>query len=241
MSKEKGQSLVEMALVTPILIFFLLGVFEAGWALRTYLILSNANREAARYAVRTGSLSFEQEEPGYRKVYTHTLNSLVGQVDFERNGIMIISTVMVGSDFMPCDPEKREPPITYTVDGVEVVDNWPNCDCSLAVTNPFTQALFLTPLEVPTYTYTIPETATITSLIDYTTVVSYMLKPNNELNCQHYKRGMTTIAHRAIYVEFFYQHPQLMGFPMLSNVFTDPIPMYLHTVFRQIQESRTRP
>ncbi len=39
-----GQSLVEIAITAPLLIFLLLGVFEVGWALRGYLVLVNVNR-----------------------------------------------------------------------------------------------------------------------------------------------------------------------------------------------------
>lgn len=50
--REKGQSLVEMAIISPILILMLLGVFEVGAAIRTYMAVLNANREAARFAAR---------------------------------------------------------------------------------------------------------------------------------------------------------------------------------------------
>ncbi|MBN1218571.1 MAG: pilus assembly protein, partial [Anaerolineae bacterium] len=41
---QRGQSLVEMAIVTPLLIFLLLGVFEVGNAVRNYMVLVNVNR-----------------------------------------------------------------------------------------------------------------------------------------------------------------------------------------------------
>lgn len=74
----KGQALVETALIVPILILMLLGVMEVGWALRNYLLLANANREAARFAARPGYLDMNNPWP----VYTHTLDSLSGQVPF---------------------------------------------------------------------------------------------------------------------------------------------------------------
>lgn len=48
---EKGQSLVEFALVLPILLLLVFGIVEFGRAFNTYLIISNASREGARYAV----------------------------------------------------------------------------------------------------------------------------------------------------------------------------------------------
>ena len=47
----RGQALVEFALVVPILILVMLGIFEGGRAIYTYNALSNATREALREAI----------------------------------------------------------------------------------------------------------------------------------------------------------------------------------------------
>lgn len=51
---QRGQSLVEFALVVPILLLLVLGIMEFGRAYSTSLALQNAAREGARLAV-TGS------------------------------------------------------------------------------------------------------------------------------------------------------------------------------------------
>lgn len=92
----KGQALVETAIIAPLLVFLLIGVFEVGWALRSYLVLANANREAARFAVRQDYLDFESSHIGYETVWTHTIESMSGQIDFnEATGDMIISYLTV--------------------------------------------------------------------------------------------------------------------------------------------------
>jgi Flp pilus assembly protein TadG len=48
-TKHKGQALVEMALVLPILLLLLFGIIEFGRILNAYIMVSNASREAARY------------------------------------------------------------------------------------------------------------------------------------------------------------------------------------------------
>lgn len=68
---NKGQSLVEMTIALPILIFLLIGIFEIGYALRTYYIILNASRETARYAARVGYL-----EQGFDQTVSHTIGSL---------------------------------------------------------------------------------------------------------------------------------------------------------------------
>ncbi|MCP4363006.1 MAG: hypothetical protein GY796_33795 [Chloroflexi bacterium] len=94
---EKGQSMVEMALFLPILLLLLLGVFEVGWALRSYLVLVNVNRESTRFAARgiyldfdntvasAGSTCFDdsQHDPsgiGYCKVISQTIAGLSNQL-----------------------------------------------------------------------------------------------------------------------------------------------------------------
>lgn len=99
---QRAQALVETAILTPILIFFMLGVFETGWALRSYLILANLNREAARFAVRTDVLHFSGvDRPEYEKVITHSLASLGGEldIDFKDKGTLIVSYIHAS---IPC-------------------------------------------------------------------------------------------------------------------------------------------
>jgi len=47
---EKGQGLVEFALVLPILLLFLLGIVEFGWLFNARISLTSAAREGARVA-----------------------------------------------------------------------------------------------------------------------------------------------------------------------------------------------
>ncbi|MAS36132.1 MAG: hypothetical protein CL610_19155 [Anaerolineaceae bacterium] len=58
--KQRGQSLVEMALVSPLLVIMLAGMVEIGWFARNYLILL----EVTRVGARTGTV--QQNELGPR-------------------------------------------------------------------------------------------------------------------------------------------------------------------------------
>jgi len=59
--KEEGQALVEFALVLPILLILLLGIFEFGNIFFSYLVIQNASRDAARYGtVAATDLEMEQ-------------------------------------------------------------------------------------------------------------------------------------------------------------------------------------
>lgn len=47
---EKGQAMVEFALILPILLMLIGGIMDFGWVFSNILIANNASREAARYA-----------------------------------------------------------------------------------------------------------------------------------------------------------------------------------------------
>jgi Flp pilus assembly protein TadG len=48
---DAGQSLLEVALVMPLLLLVAVGIFEFGRAFQTWLVVSNAAREGARVAI----------------------------------------------------------------------------------------------------------------------------------------------------------------------------------------------
>lgn len=52
---ERGQAIVEMALVLPLLIMILFGIVEFGRVLNTYIVVTNLSREGARFAAVGGS------------------------------------------------------------------------------------------------------------------------------------------------------------------------------------------
>ena len=50
-NRERGAALVEAAIVTPILLLLIVGIFEIGRAYETWQVLTNAAREGARLSV----------------------------------------------------------------------------------------------------------------------------------------------------------------------------------------------
>lgn len=52
---EKGQSLVEFAILLPFLLLLLMGILEFGIMLNSYLTINNAAREGARLGIVAGS------------------------------------------------------------------------------------------------------------------------------------------------------------------------------------------
>ena len=62
---ERGQALLELAIILPVLLILLMGLVEIGFALRDYLIVVNATREGCRFAARG---RFDPEYVGERVI-----------------------------------------------------------------------------------------------------------------------------------------------------------------------------
>ena len=244
----KGQSLVEMAIVTPLLIFMLIGVFEVGWILRSYLVLVNVNREITRYAVRPGYLNFSSQQQvitSYTHVRDWALTSLSGQLemDFRDTGLLtdtgnttlIISHLVIDTG-LPCE---------------DIMTNPGNCDCKVVAANPaYTNTFNLDDLvvspDLPGMGYQqgifgplATKTGSRATHINYTKVVSDLILENNGFNCELIKKGGLPSSNNVIITELFFDQPQLFGFPLISNPYTDPVPLYTHTTMRIVGSARS--
>lgn len=234
---SKGQALVETVIITPILVFLLIGVFEVGWILRNYLVLANANREAARFAIRPGYVDYDAAQPDYTPIITHMLISLSRQLDFTPTGVVIISRIYVDTDYV-CDPADIFDPAS---------PNYFNCDCEMAIVQPYTPTIAISPLDVMTYTYTWPETSTRITKLDYAKILSEAILYNRRHNCELMNRSKEKSEvdnivrpnyipqiEDQITVEFFWLHYQLFGFPIWNNPLLNPVELYGHSTFRRV-------
>ncbi len=80
--KEQGISMIEFAIILPLLALLFIGIFEIGLALNTYLTLTQITREGVRFGSRTPFLKFGVEENnltcssecgGHKKVHDNIL------------------------------------------------------------------------------------------------------------------------------------------------------------------------
>ncbi len=88
----KAQAMVEFALVLPILMLIIIGVFEAGRLLFYYVAVNTASRDAARYGATVGA---NGGVPHYYDCATIT------QIAQSRGFIATISNVVIGYDKGP--------------------------------------------------------------------------------------------------------------------------------------------
>ncbi|MEW5961343.1 MAG: TadE family protein [Chloroflexota bacterium] len=239
----RGQSLVEMAITAPILIFMLIGVFEVGWALRGYLVLVNVNREITRFAIRPGYMDFSTRaslEESFEKVREWVDTSLTGQLnldfddtDGEANATLIISHLVIDTG-LPCEDIST-------------------CQCDQFTSDPDYEQNSGFPLDniiiypgIPAYSYQqarfgpdVTATGPKESRLDYAALAAELAANNNEFNCKLLKRSGVPSSNNVIITELFFDQPQLVGFPLISNPFTDPVPLYTHTAMRVIGGARS--
>lgn len=216
--KQKGQSLVEMALITPLLLVMLLGLFEAGYQIRTYLVLVNANREAARFLSKEGVYTPEQ-------TYEHFSDSLSRQIPFTGTMLIHLYDLAMGNPF--CSGDETDVRREYIFGQGNVT---PVFNTTLAAQQAITIGL---QINQATYERDLGE-AEIRCTRDGDCELYNLLLEFKD--CPKYfshivvdlKWHYVWDQERLIAVETFYENPQLFGF------FGEyKIPMYAHTSARE--------
>ncbi len=238
--RRRGQSLVEMALILPVLLLMFIGVLEVGWALRGYLTLLNASREAARFAARGRYVDFSTQAKamvGYGYVLSQTEESLAGQMDVhftgsKTNATLILTHYLIGTR-RPC----ASPPCNNNCSANP-------CDCS----SPAKRAPNDTSddvIEGPddgTHSYYRAQFGLIkhTTAISPSQMLADLKEENISFNCKLNAADPEApySDNSVIIVEIFYDQPQLAGVPIISNRLTDPVPLYVMTVMRISADAR---
>jgi Flp pilus assembly protein TadG len=238
---EKGQSLVEMMIITPLLIFLLLGLFEVGNAIRGYLVLVNTNREITRYSVRPGYLDFstaDTAQASYQTVRDWADNAINNQLPLDTEGSTPNTTVIISHLVV----DTGNPCVKANGDEDPACDTVPNCDVFL---NPnqaaFTDDDLVLHPGMPGQwfqTRKFPDDSEKTTRLNYEALVKELKASNNQFNCEVLKKGGVTSNNNVVITEIFYEQPQLFGFPFISNPYTDPVPLYTHTSMRLLGGTR---
>ncbi len=225
--KERAQSMVEMALMVPILAFMLLGLFEVGYAIWGSLALTAVDREATRFSIKPGALDFQKYttgDIGYPNVITHTLISNAGQLKL--------------SEYLSNAP--GEDPIAaiiithIVVDTQEPCRGLPGCAATCSPDEPLDD-LVLHP-DMPNYSYlryTYPTTSPVLSRLDVAQLAAQLKQKNDQFNCNLARKGVIGewSNNSAMIVEMFYEQPQLLGVPIMSWIL-NPVPLYAQTTMR---------
>ncbi len=215
-NNKKGQSLVEMALIAPLLLLMFLGVVEVGWALRNFIVVQNGTREATRFAARGRYLDFSKilpEEIGYPSVLQHEIDSIAGQVPLSvggnANGTVIISHILVDTGKCNSGP----------LDDLILTPATPGYGHFLAA-------------------YGQPRP----SQMHFHDEADRMAAENEAFNCDLAEAAPSgdyiPSVNSAVIVETYYENYQLLGIPIIANQFTNPVLLYTRTIMRITADAR---
>src|SRR5690242_20410457 len=94
-SKSRAQAMVEFAIVLPILVVVLIGIFEVGRVIFIYAAVTNASREAARYG---SALGYDSSTNFYHK-YRYCLG--IKKAAAKSAFFLPLTNVTVQYDFPP--------------------------------------------------------------------------------------------------------------------------------------------
>jgi hypothetical protein len=210
-------------------------------------VLANVNREATRFAVKNGTLDYTDpsKDPalvGYDAVLSHTINSLANQLPLSfdpgtANTTMIVSHFVIDTG-LPCvvrETPGGPPVVPYQFDAA-------NCDCTSSVitdTQWFSGDDLIAHPGDPRFShYSITYGISGTTRLgegSYQELADELALENNQFNCNILKNGGSEAdmsLNNLIITESFYDQPQLLGVPLISNPLSDPIPFYSHTAMR---------
>ena len=211
---KKGQSLVEIAITIPLLIFLMIGVFEVGYVLRNYLVILNFSRETARYTVRPEYIHFpasEEELEDITKDITEKSKQAIW--NFPKDGQVYLTHVEIDLG-QPCIYGDHVYTSTSEVIfnkgyGTQIPGNWSNL--ILKEEERLCQNLC----------HECSEQEELKMCLGSGKLGTCKLPPYYIFNKEEF-----------VAVEVFYNHHQLLGFPFISNPFTDPINLRAYTVMR---------
>jgi Flp pilus assembly protein TadG len=83
-TRTGGQAMIELAMVLPLLVLLILGVFDFACAIRSSNTISNMSREGANLAART---TFAQQD------IMNAIADTAQQLDMQHNGMMYITVL----------------------------------------------------------------------------------------------------------------------------------------------------
>ncbi len=208
---QNGQSLVEIALVLPVLIIMFLGLIELGMMMRAYLVVVNANREGARLASRGVYISDpSRADGGYDTVAGYVLGAFSGQLPVRTVGananvgiVITYFTVSVNSGVHTGGWYKPLNSNVYVTGTLQTGD--PVRDQKIR------NEILLDPQEE------------LERLLDSTRKINEGLSK---------EPGGVATGHEMIVIEVLYQLPQTLHAPIVEWIFPEPMLLYSRTSMR---------
>lgn len=92
---EKGQAMVEFALILPLLILLLCGIIDFGWIYGNQIVLRNAGRDTARYMAINYNIS--GTDAANDATATTVLKDRLGTGGYLNNSNLVVNSTLSGT------------------------------------------------------------------------------------------------------------------------------------------------
>ncbi|OQY26158.1 MAG: hypothetical protein B6I34_00345 [Anaerolineaceae bacterium 4572_32.1] len=234
-NQSKGQSLVELAITFPILLMFLVGIIEVGWALHSYLVIVNANREGARFAARGQEFYENNENITDRIIAERVWASMAQQVEvtqtdddppelIEDEGNL---TIFVHHLYIATEDPSIDVDNVFSINGASAEST-----CSAAAATAIAEGKQSFRLGAITNRHGVSQT----SKLDLGAYCEVLKEKNNYFNEQ--KDALYTDINlpygvdEVVVIETIYQHEMALKVPFFTAIIPDPIPMSINTQMR---------
>ena len=221
-----------MALIFPVLLMFFVGLIEVGWALHSYLVMANANREGARFAAR-GQDIFDEGDITNQVIAERVWASLSEQVEVAVTGDDPPQLVIEGGDltiFVHRFYIATEVPGNPADDIISINDGDTASNCSAAF------ALAPESYRLGAETNRLGEAQN--SKIDLLLHCIALAEENDEFNAQldelYPGENIPYSVNEVVVVETIYQHELALKVPFFTVFVPDPIPLYISTQMRVV-------
>jgi hypothetical protein len=205
---SRGQSFIELMLVTVILVFMLAGVVEFGYLLNSYLKILDGTREGARFSSVSDPYAYALDENGKRTEWIVGSNE-VFYIRTIQEMIRVISPIVLngnrGDDIVISifSVTGNPPPV--------IVDRWPQG--------------YITGWSLCSH-YSLFEGIINFSDWNGCSAQSTNFADNEILALMDPYAPPSGV----LLVELFYHYPQILKLPVFSDAIPDPIPVYTYSV-----------
>jgi len=195
LSRAAGQSLVEFAVVGPLLVFIFLALIEIGWFMRSVQVVTAESREAARFGVRSD-------------IAEHTLAG-----DFTPILDHFNETMQVNSGFYPVygGEEANTSLYIHRLD-VTIVET-----TTVELCTPPATGYVVGASQVPTYSVRFGVERE-SHVVDDAELYTRLVQDETNFLCNQAQRDPDAWRgpHSVLVVELWYEQEQLLGFPLFT-------------------------
>lgn len=119
--QPRGQSLVEFAILAPILLLLILGAMDFGRMFYTKIVLTNAAREGANFLALNPKIKIGDNDPIERTVFPGHYTDMISFIEQEATSSGIDSSMLTIPEPESCCTSYEEVAVTVQINGMNLI------------------------------------------------------------------------------------------------------------------------